>query len=173
MKPSFIHVLIVLFAFSIPTFSQTGRIQPKLADASTAVVRGASTGRLGSIDPAVTDISFRYLKPTTGDKIQVVVTVKNLGLMNYESGSNQQNVQLWEEYSGSNRKMVKLFPFQNLNASASFSFSYERPVFKPSDEFPPHYKAMIVYEPDILSDNNTKNDDSNAANNSLTKNPRD
>lgn len=174
MKPSFFsYILITLLAVSSAVFSQTSQIQPKLADPSAAAIRGANSGRLGTIDPAIDDIRFSFLKLNTGDKMRVTVTVKNLGLMNYESGSNQQNVQLWEEYSNTNRKMVKLFPFQNLNANASFSFSYERPAFKPSDEFPPQYKVIIVYEPDILSDNNTKNDDSKASNNSMTKHPRD
>lgn len=174
MKPSFFsYVFISLFSVSSAVFSQTGQTQPKLTDPTTVAIRGANSGRLGTIDPAIDEIRFSHLKLNTGDKIRVTVTVKNLGLMNYESGSNQQNVQLWEEYSSTNRKMVKLYPFQNLNANASFSFFYERPAFKPSDEFPPHYKAIIVYEPDILSDNNTKNDDFKASNNSMTKHPRD
>ncbi|WP_461044362.1 hypothetical protein [Spirosoma harenae] len=49
---------------------------------------------------------------------------------------------------------------------------YERPAFKPENEFPPNYRAVIVYEPDILTDNNKNNDDANTENNTLVKNPR-
>lgn len=168
MKKQFTFLLAFLGTCSL-VFSQS---TPKLKDPTATVISGVNSGRLNVIDPAVTDIAFTLIKQNSGDKLRITVKIKNLGLKAYESGNNQQNVQLWEEYSSTNRKMVKVFPFQNINGEVSQTFVYERPAFKPSDEFPPNYTAMIVYDPDIKIDNNLNNDDANASNNKLTKNPR-
>ncbi|MFN4147187.1 MAG: hypothetical protein ACK4GN_15275 [Runella sp.] len=169
--------LIITAAFCLSvTFNALAQngpvVNPTLKDASKEVIGGANSGKLNVIDPAITDINFRTIKQSTGDRLQITVTVKNLGLANYSSNPNQQNVQLWEEWSSTNRRMVKAFPFQNLNGGASLNFVHERAAFKPADEFPPNYVAVIVYDPDIRIDANPSNDDSNLSNNTLAKNPR-
>ncbi|MFN8353277.1 MAG: hypothetical protein U0Y10_02420 [Spirosomataceae bacterium] len=164
-----LFVVVALVGMYSTGFSQN---KPTVKDPAEVVVQGANSGRLNVIDPSITDISFVLIKQNTGDKIRVTVTLKNVGLKHYQSNANQQNVQLWEEYSSANRKIVKVFPFQNLNGGASLTFVYERPALKASDEFPPNYTATIVYDPDIRMDNNVNNDDANLGNNSQTKNPR-
>jgi hypothetical protein len=161
--------VITIFCFCLQLSAQV----PTNAKNINKGVGGKPTSEnLKFADPAVTNISFRVIKQNTGDRLQIKVEVKNIGLRNYESGANQQNIQLWEEYSATKRTLVKTYPFQNLNSGASISFMYERSAFKASDEFPPQYRAIIVYDPDILMDNNKNNDDPNSKNNELSKNPR-
>lgn len=124
------------------------------------------------IDPAVTAIEFKTIKRTTGDLMRVTGVVKNIGGKNFVSGVNQQQIQIWENYSSSNRRMVKQLPFVRLNAADELRITFERPAFKNSEEFPPDYEVMIVYDPDIAIDANPANDDARLTNNKLSRNPR-
>lgn len=127
---------------------------------------------LNTIDPAVTSIEFKTIKRNTGDILRITGKVKNIGGKNYTSNANQQLIQLWEINSTADKKMVKTLPFTNLNSNQEISIVHERPAFKNSNEFPPDYEVIITYDPDIFIDNNKNNDDANAKNNSLRKNPK-
>ena len=168
-----IAFFLFLTACSHFAWSQTQKI-PKNPKTMTPVQNQQQVRQtLASIiDPAITELSFSTIKRSSGDILRITVTLKNIGGANYQSNANQQNVQLFEEWTPDQPRQVKVFPFQNLNAGAGLQFVYETPAPKPGNEFPPNYRAVIVYEPDILSDANPKNDDANAANNSLVKNPR-
>jgi len=73
-------------------------------------------------------------------------------------------------YEGSTLRKTK--SFSSLAAGASFSFYFERDWYSSSPnegEFPPMYKLLIQYDPDIYMDGNKNNDDCNGKNNKLEK----
>lgn len=141
----------------------TNKIPTKPIDNSREILRSM-------IDPAVIAIDFKIIKTGTGNVLRVSGIIKNKGGKNYYSGVNQQQVQLWENYSSTNRRMVKQMPFTQLNAGEEIKIIFERPAFKTSNEFPPDYEVLIVYDPDIAIDSNNNNDDAVLSNNRMIKN---
>ncbi len=120
-------------------------------------------------NPAAHSINFQIVRKTSQFRGRVWITgvVKNAGLANYESSPNQQGMYLYE---GS--KLVAKRNFQNLTPGQEVSISYYRNwnASSPSEgEFPPNYKLMIGYDPDISMDGNPKNDDCNGGDNQITR----
>ncbi|MFZ1751598.1 MAG: hypothetical protein WAU01_15475 [Saprospiraceae bacterium] len=157
--------VIIISTLSAQTLS---KIKSPPADA----IESKKAVYLNTIDPATTSITFKIIKLSTGDRLQIIGIVKNIGGKNFRSNSNQQHIQLWENYASDNKKMVKQIPFTNLNSNEDIKIIYERAAFKPGNEFPPDYQVFIVYDPDIFIDNNLNNDDANLNNNSIIKNPK-
>jgi hypothetical protein len=100
--------------------------------------------------------------------VKIEGVVRNAGTSDYTSNANQQIALLYEQIPGGNPKLVKRQPFQNLPVNATVKVFYERRWNK-SDEFPPTYTLVISFDPDIYIDGNNNNDDSNTANNKLSK----
>ena len=126
-------------------------------------------------DPAVVRFEFSItknkLRPTRGTA-HITAVVKNIGDTPYNTGPAQQNIQIFELPLGraSSGPAKKVCTFGNLTVGQEVRCQYDRPWDSSSPaegEFPPNYKAMIVYDPDITLDGNPKNDDKNAKNNSL------
>ncbi len=163
---NFILVVLIATVNCMNGFSQSGK-----TPVNTAAPNNRQFTKL-EVDLAVESINFATIKKSTGDVLRVTIVLKNAGGLNYVSNPNQQNLQLFEELTPDKPIQVKVFPFQNVNAGASMQFIFETPAKKPGKEFLPNYRAVIVFEPDIRSDNNTQNDDNRAANNSLQRNPR-
>jgi hypothetical protein len=164
--------LSILFMNVILVSALSAQIKSKIRNTTADPIESNKAIYLNTIDPATTSIIFKIIKLRTGDRLQIIGVVKNIGGKNFRSNSNQQNIQLWENYSSENKKMVKQIPFTNLNSNEETKIIYERAAFKPGNEFPPDYQIFIVYDPDIFIDNNINNDDANLNNNSLTKNPK-
>ena len=122
------------------------------------------------IDLAVSEIRFSILnrKDNFGGTVKIEAVVKNVGSLNYSSGANQQVVLLYEDVPGAASRLVASRTFQNLPVNGSTIVSYSR-AWRISDEFPPSYTAVIVFDPDIYIDGNTNNDDENNSNNRLTR----
>jgi len=158
--------LISLISFgNLHAQFNTAKLPSKPIDNSLEIIKTMT-------DPAVVNIEFKTIKRSSGNLLRITGTVKNKGGKNYISGANQQQVQLWENYSSTNRKMVKQLPFNQLLCNQELNIVFERPAFKVSDEFPPDYEVVIVYDPDILMDANQNNDDAVITNNHMTKNPK-
>ena len=126
-------------------------------------------------DPAAHELGFSIVSRTSqfAGRVRIVGTARNVGAAPYESGPNQQSLQLYESIPGGTPRMVAQQAFQNLAPGAEVSVRYERDWNSSSPaegEFPPSYKLMVVYDPDIRLDSNTKNDDCNNANNSKERN---
>ena len=120
-------------------------------------------------DPAAERIEFTIVRRDTQFRGQVRITgvIKNRGLADYESQPNQQAMYLYE-----NGTLVKTQAFQNLASGASAQISYERTwnASSPAEgEFPPTYRLLISYDPDIRIDDNPKNDDCVTSNNQLER----
>lgn len=100
--------------------------------------------------------------------VKIEGVVRNAGTSNYTSNLNQQLALLYEQNPGGIPKLVATQPFRDLLANATIKVAYTRKWNK-SDEFPPTYTLIISFDPDIYIDGNNNNDDSNTANNKLSK----
>lgn len=102
----------------------------------------------------------RYKDGFTG-RVEITAKVQNRGA-EYVSGATQQSLNLYEKVPGARDRLIATVPFQNLapNASQSVSFTRDWNRSSPAEgEFPPAYKAIISFDPDIRLDSNPKNDD--------------
>lgn len=124
-------------------------------------------------DPAARSIDFRIVRRTsqfTG-RVEITGTIKNIGKAAYETRPNQQSVHLYE---GST--LVKQQAFGNLSPGQTVTIRYQRNWNSSSPaegEFPPTYKLLIVYDPDIFIDGNPKNEDCVSANNTKERSGSD
>jgi hypothetical protein len=100
--------------------------------------------------------------------VKIEGVVRNAGTSNYTSNTNQQLALLYEQNPGGVPKLIATQPFKDLLANATIKVAYTRKWNK-SDEFPPTYILIISFDPDIYIDGNNNNDDSNTANNKLSK----
>lgn len=169
MKINSIVSFLCFYAGLFPALAQTNT---KVPVPTSNAVSTRNAINLNTIDPAVVDITFTTVKQNSGDKMRVCGLIKNLGGKNFESGENQQLIQLWEVRSSSDKQKLKEIRFNRLNSGQEIGICHELPALKPGKEFPPDYQVIIVYDPDILSDANKNNDDARSNNNSMTKNPR-
>jgi hypothetical protein len=162
-----------LLGSSIAMADPLAPIAPKPIPAPT--FRLPSPPLVQSIDPAATAIDFALVSRSSpfAGRVRVTGTVKNLGNAAYLSGANQQLAELFEIPAGGRPRLVASVPFQNLAPGAQVTVSFERDwnIASPAEgEFPPTYKVMVVYDPDIRLDGNPKNDDWNNANNVFERN---
>ncbi len=122
-----------------------------------------------NIDLAAESINFSVVNVM--DRFNAVVkiegVVRNVGRLNYTSGTKQQSALLYEDNGGILR-LVASQSFQNLDVNATAKVSFTRNWNKAS-EFPPNYILIISFDPDIYMDANTNNDDANNANNKFSR----
>ena len=120
-------------------------------------------------DPAARDITFALVARTGKYKGRVRITglIKNLGGP-YSSRPNQQKVQLTED-----NRVVAQKDFPDLGSGEERTLVYEREwnAYSPPGTVlvSPVYKLQILYDPDIASDGNPRNDDCNGGNNFLQR----
>lgn len=126
--------------------------------------------KIKNIDLAAQAINFSVVsaKNEFNASVKIEGVVSNVGTLNYISNANQQMALLYEQTPGGTPKLVASKVFRNLAVNATVKFSYTRNWNK-ADEFPPTYILIIGFDPDIYMDANKNNDDSNAANNKLSK----
>lgn len=121
------------------------------------------------VDPAAYSLTFQILRKTsrfTG-VVRVTGTIKNIGRESFRSRPGQQMVLLYQD-----NHLVASRPFTDLASQGSLALSFSRNwnSSSPSEgEFPPTYKLVISYDPDIYLDGNSQNDDCNQRNNSKSK----
>ena len=121
------------------------------------------------IDPAASKIDFAIVQRTTQfrGRVRVTATVKNVGRGDFISSRGQQTALLY-----SDRTLVARRDFLNLAVGQSFTFSYDRlwDSSSPAEgEFPPEYRLVVTYDPDIYIDGNSQNDDCSNANNNRVR----
>ena len=114
------------------------------------------------LNVSVTKISSISTTPSYKKRIRVSVTLKNIGGAKYTSNENQQGV-LLTLVEGTIVRSLTDFKFVNLAVNEVKVFTFDMDWYSP--EFPPSIKAEITYDPDILNDSNTGNDDSNLKDN--------
>lgn len=121
------------------------------------------------IDPAAAKIDFAIVSRTTQfrGRVRVTATVKNVGRRDFISRVGQQTALLYSDST-----LVARRDFVNLAVGQAFTFSYERQWDSSSPaegEFPPNYRVVLTYDPDIYIDGNTQNDDCSNANNNRVR----
>lgn len=100
--------------------------------------------------------------------VKIEGVVRNAGTSDYTSNANQQIALLYEQILGGKTTLVARQPFKDLAVNATVKVSFTRQWDK-SQEFPPTYTLIISFDPDIYIDGNNNNDDSNTANNKISK----
>jgi hypothetical protein len=131
--------------------------------------------RIGACpDPATVDLSARLVGRTDPSRgvgiIEIVGRVRNIGRDAYVSEPRQQSIELIEEQAGTPPRIVAEQTFTNLAPNATRTVVHRR-SWDTSTEFQPRYRLRIVYEPDIRTDANPRNDDCGLANNEATLEP--
>lgn len=122
-------------------------------------------------DLAAQQIQFQLIRRNSSFRgvVRITGVIRNVGLVAYNSGLGQQVAYLYEQQLGvSTPRLVAEQPFQNLVPGQEVRVSFERDWngSSPAEgEFPPIYKLLIGYDPDIYKDGNPKNDDCNRINN--------
>jgi hypothetical protein len=126
------------------------------------------------IDLAAEKIDFfiERKKDQFNGTIRVEGTVRNVGRRTYTSGTGQQVAVLYEMIAGGATRAVGSVSFRNVAPNAMIKVYYTR-TWRTSDEFPPTYKLVIGFDPDLYIDGNVDNDDSNAANNEVSRSGAD
>lgn len=144
-----------------PASAQAGRL-PRIPGAKPhRVLAKPPALKLRRIDPAAVGLGVRVLKKRTafdGD-ILITGTVKNIGTAPFRSRPHQQEIQLWAD-----KRLVARRKFTALAVGASVQVSF-RTAWRTTNEFPPCYRVVIAYDPDIYLDGNRQNDDANQRNN--------
>ena len=145
----------------------TNKYNPRLVRpwAGNSVLPGKLAPVRSGIDPAAHSISFRVLSRTTQfrGRVEIAGVIKNVGSATYQSRSGAQLAYLYED-----RRLVASKDFPQLAPGQEIKLTYGRnwDSSSPAEgEFPPTYKLMIVYDPDIAIDGNRQNDDVYSKNN--------
>ncbi len=118
-------------------------------------------------DPAAVELKahlVRKASPYEGT-VKLVGVVKNIGKKAFKARSGQAAVVLYENPPGGRSREIKRKAFTTLHPNATIRVEHTR-TWRTSYEFPPNYKLMITYDPDIYMDETKENDDCNQKNNS-------
>lgn len=139
---------------------------------------GAGGGGTTCPDPAAARIDFSIVSRTSqfAGVVRIAGVVRNVGAASYESGPTQQSVLLYEVPIGGTAALKANQAFQNLAPGEEVTVTYERNWDSSSSaegEFPPDYRIILSYDPDIYLDGNPMNDDCNGSNNDLTRSGAD
>jgi hypothetical protein len=131
-----------------------------------------------NVDLAVTDITFSItgIDHNAQDfegTATITAVITNIGADPYVSNSNQQGVLLYEQDLGLVVGTIVVDQeFGNLGVGESITVSYSRAWNQSSPaegEFPPNYRAVITFDPDLYIDGNSSNDDALSTNNERTE----
>ncbi|MDH7448445.1 hypothetical protein [Aquimarina sp. 2201CG14-23] len=132
------------------------------------------TATIGTIDLEATSITFTIVKDDdfTGTAT-ITGTITNIGDSNFNSSTGQQAIRLYQRSLGAAApgSLVGTVNFTNLNAGETLTVSYSRPWNSSSPaegEFPPDFRIILDYDPDIFIDGNDNNNDEDLLNNDLT-----
>ncbi len=124
-------------------------------------------------DPAVQNILFEIINQTSAFRGRVRITgvVRNVGGP-YLSSDGQQSVALYEIPLGGSLPPTPTSSqaYKDLGSGNEVRVTFERnwDSSSPSEgEFPPDYRVMLMYDPDISADGNERNDDCVSTNNML------
>jgi hypothetical protein len=125
-------------------------------------------------DPAAGDLSARLVGRTDPSRgvgiIEIVGVVRNVGRAAYVSEPRQQSVELIEEQPGTPPRVVEDRTFTILAPNGTVRLVHRR-GWDTATEFQPRYRLRIVYEPDIRTDANPRNDDCRLSNNDAVLEP--
>ncbi len=113
-------------------------------------------------NPAVDRIDFEVLE-SFPPMIRITGVVENKGGGTFDSSAGQQSVQLYQDTT-----LLETQEFEDLAAGATVSVTHVI-SWNTSNEFPPTFRVIIVYDPDISIDGNDNNDDCATSDNVMEK----
>lgn len=113
-------------------------------------------------NPAVDRIDFEVVT-TDPDTVRITGVVENKGGGLFDSSAGQQSVQLYEGTT-----LLATQEFEDLAAGATVSVTHEM-SWNTNNEFPPTFRVLIAYDPDISIDGNDNNDDCATSDNVLER----
>ncbi len=119
----------------------------------------------GQPNPAADRIDYELLEMTSSTTGTVLITgvVENKGSGDFDSNPGQQSVLLYEGTT-----LLAQTDFEDLAPGETVSVSAEVD-WSTSNEFPPTYRVVISYDPDIFIDGNEANDDCATSDNALSR----
>ena len=127
--------------------------------------------RARGIDPAVVSLDFSILRRRGQHRGRVRISgvVKNVGSKPFlnKGRPGAAGIQLYQ-----GNRLVRNVTMRDLAPGETQRIHYDRNwnSSSPSEgEFPPSFKLLITYDPDITMDSNEDNDDSNMNNNRIQK----
>jgi hypothetical protein len=156
----------------LATLISVGAIAEPRPDQSVGVsakkqVPGANSAIMTcSVDPAITRITL--VKGKAPGSARITVDTRNIGRSGWQSGPRQQVLSLSVRNGASGAVSAHSWPLAASAAAGASMGSFTTPMIAnafDSFEFRGTVKASISYEPDIGTDGNACNDDSNATNN--------
>ncbi|WP_299443354.1 hypothetical protein [uncultured Aquimarina sp.] len=125
-------------------------------------------------DLEATSITFSIIKDTDlAGTATIKGIITNIGDADFNSSIGQQTINLYQRNLGASAPgdLVETINFVNIAAGDSLAIRYTRPwnASSPAEgEFPPEYRIVLDYDPDIFIDGNDNNDDVDLTNNELT-----
>ncbi len=132
------------------------------------------------IDPAAFEVRFDIVQRHDTWKALMKITgvVKNVGNQPFVSDPRQAVAYLYElppgATTGGTLRAQKQFGDLPVGGTVEVSWEREWNSSSPSEgEFPPSYRLLIGYDPDIYMDANKQNDDCDQSNNSKTRSGMD
>ena len=135
----------------------------------------SSSGSRSCPDLAFTQVFVEQVGPDRGNGHDVVIVAQlvNQGSEDYRSSPDQQQVGIYEEAPGRNPRQVAIEDIGGrrdgeMLMRESGAIRYTLRNWRASDEFPPSYRFQLKFDPDILRDGNSANDDCKAGNNEIT-----
>ncbi|MHA7058627.1 hypothetical protein ACWGOQ_0015490 [Aquimarina sp. M1] len=131
---------------------------------------------LGTIDLEASSITFSIVRDGSSDftgTATITGTVTNTGESDFNSSTGQQAILLYQRNLGAPAPgdLVGTVNFTDLAVGETLTVSYMRPWNSSSPaegEFPPDYRIVLSYDPDIFIDGNDHNNDEDLSNNDLT-----
>ncbi len=125
----------------------------------------------GELDPnpAVDRIDYTMVSgDESGGDVRIEGVVENKGGGTFDSNAGQQSVQLYEGTTG-NFTLVAEQAFEDLAPGETVTVTFLKEDWSTANEFPPNYRVLISYDPDIYIDANPNNDDCNTLDNALER----
>lgn len=120
-------------------------------------------------DLAAFDIKFQQLSGNQHrGTVRITGVVKNVGKQHFVSGARQAYAYLYEVSLTGRATLKARREIRNLSAGSTINIGFSRNWYA-GNEFPPNYRLVISYDPDIKLDSNSRNDDCYTANNQKTR----
>ncbi len=119
----------------------------------------------GQPNPAVDEIEFTLVSQTSDTQgiVEIEGVVENKGTGTFDSTPGQQSVQLYQD-----SMLLAEEEFEDLAPGARVEVSHEM-MWTTGSEFPPTFRVVIAYDPDIYMDGNPLNDDCANVDNALQR----
>ncbi|HKK77639.1 MAG TPA: hypothetical protein VJ953_21345 [Saprospiraceae bacterium] len=96
---------------------------------------------------------------TYSGRIKISGIIKNVGKKHFVSGTNQATAYLYEVYPGGRKRLLRSMSLRNIPSNRTQTMPAVYKNWYTGNEFPPSYRLVIGYDPDIRLDGNPRNDD--------------